>query len=63
MYNYFVAIGAILVLMLAWVTAQHVARLFAKRHPEFGPAREGGSCGSGCSCSGGSCQTGKGKRE
>lgn len=63
MREYLIAIGAILLLLLAWVTVQHVARLFAKRHPEFGPVREGGGCGSSCSCSTGGCRTGKAKRE
>ncbi len=41
----------ILLLMLGWVLVQRLARLFARRHPEFGAYREGGSCGSGhCSC-------------
>lgn len=41
----------ILLLMLGWVLVQHMARLFARRHPEFGAYREDGSCGSGeCNC-------------
>ncbi len=51
----------ILLLMLGWVLVQHMARLFARRHPEFGAYREGGSCGSGecSSCDAGSCEHGE----
>ena len=35
--------GIILVLLLGWLTVQSLARLFAQRHPEWGPAREEGS--------------------
>lgn len=32
-------------LLAGWILVQHLARVFASRHPEFGPAREeGGSC-------------------
>ena len=32
-----------------WILVQQVARRFAERHPEFGPAREeGGGCGFHC---------------
>ena len=45
------AMAVILLLMLGWVLVQQMARLFARRHPEFGAYREDGSCGSGnCSC-------------
>lgn len=54
-------IAVILLLMLGWVLVQQMARLFARRHPEFGAYREGGSCGSGnCSCGhAGSCERGE----
>ena len=55
--TYFLAISIILVIMLGWVVVQQIARVFAARHPEFGPAREeGGGCGSSCLCSGGQCR-------
>ncbi len=56
--NYLMAMALIMLLMLAWVTIQQFARLFAKRHPHLGPAREeGGGCGGSCLCSGGhSCK-------
>lgn len=42
----------ILSLFSVWVLVQHLARRFAARHPEFGPAREeGGECGISCGCS------------
>lgn len=45
--------GLILFALLGWVRIQQLARDFAARHPEFGPAKEeGGGCGSG-SCAGG----------
>ncbi len=46
------AFGAILMLMVGWITVQQIARAFARRHPELGPYREeGGGCGSGnCGC-------------
>jgi hypothetical protein len=57
--TYFLAIGIILIVMLGWVAVQHLARLFAARHPEFGPYPEGpGSCG-GCGCGGASCSAKK----
>lgn len=34
-----------------WIAVQGLARRFAHRNPEFGPAREeGGGCGFLCSC-------------
>jgi hypothetical protein len=50
------ATGVILLVLLGWTAIQQLARRFAARHPEFGPAREEGSgCGTGCSCTGGNC--------
>jgi hypothetical protein len=50
------AAGVILLMLLGWTWVQHIARKYAERHPEFGPAREEGSgCGSGCHCAGGQC--------
>ena len=51
--------GIIFAVLLGWIAVQHLAREFARRHPEWGPYRERGSCGAGgeCSCSsGGTCK-------
>jgi hypothetical protein len=48
--TYLVATGIILIVMLGWVAVQHMARLFAVKHPEFGPYPEGGG---GCGTCGG----------
>ena len=46
LFKYIITILIILGLMVGWIAVQHMARLFAARHPEFGPAREeGGGCG------------------
>ncbi len=59
MLTYLTAMAVILLMLLGWIGVQHLARLFAARHPEFGPAREeGGGCGSLCKCSGGQCRSG-----
>lgn len=50
MSQYLIAMGLIMLLLLAWVTIQQLARLFARRHPEFGPHREAGGCGGGGTC-------------
>lgn len=43
--NTLIAFLVILGLLVGWVAVQHLARTYAARHPEFGPAREeGGSC-------------------
>jgi len=59
MATYALAVAAIFVMLAAWILVQQVARLFAIRHPEFGPPREDRSCGSGeCGhCGSGSCAT------
>jgi hypothetical protein len=45
------SIGIIFGAFAFWVLIQESARRFARRHPEFGPAREeGGECGISCSC-------------
>jgi hypothetical protein len=56
--NMFIAISSILLLMFGWLGVQHLTRLYALRHPEFGPPREeGGGCGKSCGCKGGgSCK-------
>jgi hypothetical protein len=56
MVDIIIAIGFITALLAGWVAVQHLARSYAARHPEFGPAREEGSgCGHSCLCSGGKC--------
>lgn len=51
--SYFAAMGIILVVLSTWIGVQHLARWYAKLHPEFGPAKEEGSgCGFGCRCVG-----------
>ncbi|MCG6860350.1 MAG: hypothetical protein LJE70_03570 [Chromatiaceae bacterium] len=58
MTTYLVAMGIILVILLAWVAVQQAARLFFHRHPEFGSYREKvGCCGNHGShdCGGDSC--------
>jgi len=58
MLDFLIAPLLVFVLLTGWIGVQWAARLFARRHPEFGPAREEGSgCGSSCMCSaGGSCK-------
>ena len=56
MADFVIASIVILVLLSGWLFVQYLARWYAARHPEFGPAREGGSgCGRSCLCAGGSC--------
>lgn len=61
MTTYLVAIGLILILLLAWVTVQQLYKLFARRHPELGPFRSEGSgcgcCSQGGACGGGACDS------
>lgn len=55
--KYLLAMLLILLMLLGWICVQQLARLYARRHPEFGPAREeGGGCGSSCGCHGGKCE-------
>lgn len=43
--TYLITCLIILALLGGWLAVQHMGRVFARRHPEFGPAREeGGSC-------------------
>jgi hypothetical protein len=57
--TYLLAVGIILIIMLGWVAVQQMARLFAARHPEFGPYTEKTGCcgGRGRDCGGKSCST------
>jgi len=53
--NYLIAVGAILLMLVAWVAVQQVTHWYSQRHPEFGPHREeGAGCGGNCRCKGGS---------
>jgi len=55
--NFLIAMLAVPLLLTGWLVVQSIARLFARRHPEFGQAREeGGGCGSSCLCSKGHCR-------
>ena len=57
MADFIIASAGIGLLLIGWLAIQHLARLYAARHPEFGPAREEGSgCGKSCLCAGGSCK-------
>lgn len=52
--SYVIGVGAILGLMLGWVAVQQLARRYALRHPESGPApAEGAGCGTACLCTAG----------
>lgn len=56
MLDYLIAIAVVSLALFGWLWVQQLAQDFARRHPEFGPAREeGGGCGGSCSCSGGHC--------
>lgn len=49
--NYLIAILVILGVFAAWIGVQHLARAFAKKHPELCPDRgESGGCGFFCLC-------------
>lgn len=51
--NYLIAIVGILFLLAGWLLVQTITRLYAQRHPEFGPWREDGKgCGDSCGCTG-----------
>jgi hypothetical protein len=54
--RYLLAVVVILLLMLGWTGAQRLARRYASRHPEFGPAREDGAGCGGCGCRPGECR-------
>ncbi|MCG5501159.1 hypothetical protein [Ectothiorhodospira lacustris] len=51
MMTYLLAVGLIFLMFAGWVLVQAAARRLARRHPELGPFREGGGCGTGqCGC-------------
>jgi len=57
MLDYLLATGLILLVLVGWILVQQGARIFAARHPEFGPPKEeGSSCGAGCACNHGQCR-------
>ncbi|MDJ0880459.1 MAG: hypothetical protein QNJ56_02315 [Gammaproteobacteria bacterium] len=57
MVDFIIAILAILMLLSGWIVVQHLANVYASKHPELGPARqEGGGCGKSCLCSGNQCK-------
>ena len=46
-----IAMSLIFLLLLGWILVQHLARGFAARHADLGPAREeGGGCSLICLC-------------
>lgn len=45
--TYAITVALIFLLLTAWILVRQLARRFARRHPEFGPYRERGACGSG----------------
>ena len=45
-----IAILIIFGILVGWVGVQHLARAYATRHPEFGPAREDGEGCGGLLC-------------
>ena len=53
MLKFILATLVIMLVLTGWVFVQHLARGFARKHPEFGPYRERGGCGGNCSCGGG----------
>jgi hypothetical protein len=48
------AAGIIFAVIVGWIAVQSLARRWAARHPELGPAREEGTGCGGCQ-SGGHC--------
>lgn len=57
MQNLLFAVSGILLLLLAWVGVLQLARRYAQRHPELGPAREDGTgCQRGCCTGGARCR-------
>jgi len=56
MLRYLLAAMIVLLLLLVWLGVQRLARQYARRHPEFGPAREEGAGCGGCGCRPGKCR-------
>lgn len=56
MVDLMLAISLVMAVLGGWILVQKLARDYAARHPEFGPAKEEGSgCGKSCLCSNGRC--------
>ena len=56
MVDFIVAIALVMAVLSGWLLVQKLAREYAARHPEFGPAKEEGSgCGKSCLCRNGRC--------
>ena len=53
---YLVTISLLLAMLLGWLAVERLAQHFARRHPEFGPARKLGCGGCGKHCEG-HCKT------
>ena len=47
---YAITVLIILGMLVGWISVQFLARAFAARHPEFGPAREDGEGCGGLLC-------------
>lgn len=63
MVDVFIASVAILLILVGWLTIQQLARYYAARHPEFGPAKEEGTgCGKSCLCVSGRCARREGQQ-
>lgn len=62
MTTYLLTIGLILAITLGGIFVDQAYRRFARRHPELGPFRKEGGCGScsGGHCGAGHCETGEG---
>lgn len=56
--TYLLTIGIIFALLTGLILVERLYRLFARRHPEFGPYRAESGCGSCGGCTGkSSCTT------
>ncbi len=56
MVDLIIAISLVMAVLGGWIFVQKLARDYAARHPEFGPAKEEGSgCGKSCLCRNGRC--------
>ncbi len=56
MLRYLLAVMIVLLLLLGWIGVQQLTRQYARRHPEFGSAREEGTGCGGCGCQPGECR-------
>jgi hypothetical protein len=53
--KYLAAIALVFLLLFGLALVQRLSRREARRHPEFGPYREGGAGCGGCAAPGDSC--------